>query len=155
MRYLEDFTPGLVLHYQGPTLSEQAIIEFASQYDPQPFHIDKAAAAERIFGGIIASGWHTMSITMRMLCDCYLLDAASMGSPGIDELRWLQPVRPGDTLALRLTVQDTRRSRSKPDRGIVHSFIEVLNQRDEVVMTIKSMGMFKTRSASPNDCPNN
>ncbi len=146
MRYFEDFQEGQVMTYQGPMLSEQEIIEFAVQWDPQSFHTDPGAAAQSIYGGLIASGWHTMAVTMRMMCECYILDAASMGSPGVDEVRWLQPVRPGDTLSLRVTVTHTRRSRSKPDRGVVHSDTEVLNQHGAVVMSFNGMGIFKTRS---------
>lgn len=146
MRYFEDFQAGEVMTYQGPALSEQDIIEFAAQWDPQPFHIDPDAARQSIFGGLIASGWHTMAVTMRMMCECYILDAASLGSPGVDAVRWLQPVRPGDTLSLRMTVRSTRRSRSKPDRGLVFSDTEVLNQNGDVVMSFNGMGMFKTRS---------
>ena len=144
MLYFEDFPVGHIMTHQGPTLTEQAIIEFARQYDPQPFHIDKAAAEQSIYGGIIASGWHTMVTTMRMMCDCYLLDAASLGSPGVDEVRWRLPVRPGDTLSLKIAVVEARRSRSKPDRGVVHYEADILNQNDEVVMTFKGMGMFAT-----------
>jgi len=146
MHYFEDFPAGEVLTYQGPTLTEEDIIEYASRYDPQPFHIDKKAASESIYGGLIASGWHTMSVTMRMLCDCYLLDSVSMGSPGVDAVRWLKPVRPGDTLSMRMTVTSARRSRSKPDRGLVFSDTEVLNQHGEAVMTFNGMGMFKTKT---------
>lgn len=145
MHYFEDFPVGMVMTHQGPTLSEEAIIDFASRYDPQSFHVDKAAAEQSIYGGLIASGWHTMVTTMRMMCDCYLLDSVSLGSPGVDEVRWRQPVRPGDTLKLELEVTDARRSRSKPDRGVVHYGAQVFNQHAQVVMTFKGMGMFKTR----------
>ena len=148
MLYFEDFPVGKVFAHQGPTLTEQDIIEYASQYDPQPFHIDKAAAEKSIYGGLIASGWHTMSVTMRMVCDCYLLNAASMGSPGVDEVRWRHPVRPGDTLSLRVNVTEARVSRSKPDRGVVRYDTEVLNQDDVVVMTFNAMGMFRTRAGA-------
>ena len=149
MRYFEDFPVGTTLHHAGPTLTEQSIVEFAGRYDPQPFHTDPATAERSIFGGLIASGWHTIALTMRMMCDCYLLDAASLGSPGVDEIRWLRPVRPGDTLVLDLTVTDARRSRSKPDRGVVYYDAAVSNQHAETVMTFKGMGMFATRDAAP------
>lgn len=146
MRYFEDFTPGEVITHPGITVNEQEIIEFATQFDPQSFHTDAVAAVESSFGTLVASGWHTCAITMRMLCESYILESASMGSPGVDEIRWHKPVRPGDTLRLRLTVVDSRRSRSKPDRGIVRSNTETLNQHDEVVLTFSGMGMFRCRS---------
>lgn len=142
---------GKVITYQGPTVTEQAILEYARQYDPQAFHIDKTAAEQSIYGGLIASGWHTMSLTMRMLCDAYLLEAASMGSPGVDTIRWLRPVRPGDTLSLRTIVTETRRSRSKPDRGIICYDAEVFNQQGDIVMSFNAMGMFKTRPETTAD----
>ena len=143
MLYLEDFPAGKVITHQGPTVTEAAIIEYASQYDPQYFHTDPEAAKNSIYGGLIASGWHTMSLTMRMLCDSYILHAASMGSPGVDQVRWHKPVRPGDTLSLKVTVTETTRSRSKPDRGIIRSTTETLNQHGEVVMSFNGMGMLK------------
>ncbi len=100
------------------------------------------------FGGVIASGWHTGSLMMRLLVDHFLPRRAGLGSPGIDELRWLAPVRPGDALSLRITITEARRSQSKPDRGLVHTFNEVLNQRDEVVMTLKAMTLMRCRSAA-------
>ncbi|MGR8918192.1 MAG: MaoC family dehydratase [Gammaproteobacteria bacterium] len=129
------------------TLDEAEIVEFAERYDPQPFHIDRAAAAESFFGGIIASGWHTSAVVMRLLVDHFISRVAGMGSPGVDELRWLKPVRPGDTLGVRVTILETRASRSKPDRGIVRSQVEVLNQDRDVVMTLRSMGMVRRKPA--------
>ncbi len=146
MRYFEDFTPGEVITHPGITISEQEIVEFASRFDPQSFHTDPESAADSTFGGLIASGWHTGSITMRMLCDSYILDSASMGSPGIDEVRWRKPVRPGDTLSVRVKVEKTRRSRSKPDRGVVHMKTETLNQHGDVVMSFAGMGMYRCRT---------
>lgn len=147
MRYFEDFTPGEVITHPGITISEQEIIEFARKFDPQLFHTDPTAALDSAFGGLVASGWHTGSITMRMLCESYILDSASMGSPGVDEVRWRKPVRPGDTLSLRVTVRETRRSRSKPDRGVVHMTTETLNQHGDVVMSFAGMGMYRCRSS--------
>ena len=126
-------------------MSRDEIVAFAREFDPQPFHLDEAAAARTIFGGLLASGWHTGSILMRLMWDTFLRDAASLGSPGVDEIRWLQPVRPGDTLRARFTVVEAVPSRSKPDRGVVRSLSEVLNQRGEVVMTVRGMGMFSRR----------
>ncbi|MGI9335205.1 MAG: MaoC family dehydratase [Gammaproteobacteria bacterium] len=145
MRYFEDFPVGTMMTHQGPTLSEEEIIEFASRYDPQHFHVDRAAAERSHYGGLIASGWHTMATTMRMMCDCYLLEAASLGSPGVDEVRWHLPVRPGDTLAVAIEVTEARRSRSKPDRGLIHYHAQVVNQHSQVVMTFNAIGMLKTR----------
>jgi acyl dehydratase len=132
-RYFEDYVPGSTFEYGSVKVTEQEIIEFATKFDPQPFHVDPVAAATGPFGGLIASGWHTASLMMRMLADNYLSKVASLGSPGIDELRWLKPVRPGDVLRLRVSVLDARVSNSKPDRGLVRSLIEVLNADDDVV----------------------
>jgi acyl dehydratase len=143
--YFEDFQPGLVRETAGTTLTEQDIVEFARVYDPQPFHIDAAAAQHSFYGGIIASGWQTGCIAMRMMCDLYLLEAASLGSPGIDELRWTNPVRPGDTLHLKMTVLETKTSRSKPQMGSVRSLWEIFNQHGEQVMHMTGWGLFARR----------
>ena len=133
----------------GPIpIGEADIIEFARKYDPQPIHIDLAAAATGPFGGLIASGWHTVSLVMRVLVENYLAREASLASPGIDELRWLKPVRPGDVLSVRVTVLDARRSRSKPDRGLVRTSIEALNQDGEIVMTLIAMNLFRCRDVA-------
>ena len=121
-------------------------ISFARRFDPQPFHTDPAAAKGSIYGGLIASGWHTASLMMRLFADHYLTSSSSLGSPGVDELRWLKPVRPGDTLSLRATVLEATRSRSKPDRGLVRTLVEVLNQNREVVMSLKAMNLMRCRS---------
>jgi acyl dehydratase len=138
-RYFEDYTPGLVLEFGAVRVDEDEVVAFARRYDPQPFHIDAEAAAAGPFGGLIASGWHTGSLMMRLLVEHYLSPVASLGSPGIDELRWLAPVRPGDTLSARVTILEARRSQSKPDRGLVRAQMEVLNQRREVVMSMKAL----------------
>jgi acyl dehydratase len=145
-RYFEDYIPGAV-HEFGETISvnEEEIIDFARRYDPQPFHVDRERAQQTEFGGLIASGWHTAGIMMRLYADQYLSKVASLASPGVDEMRWLEPVRPGDALSLRVTVLQTNRSRSKPDRGIVRSFAEVLNQRREVVMSLKAVNFLRCR----------
>ncbi len=144
-RYFEDYVAGAV-HECGSIAVEQAeMVAFAKRYDPQDFHTDPEAAKQTIYGGLIASGWLTGSLMMRLYTDHYLSHVASLGSPGVDELHWLKPVRPGDTLSLRVTVVETNRSHSKPDRGIVHSFIEVLNQRAEVVMSMKAVNFFLCR----------
>ena len=146
-RYFEDYVPGAVHECGSISIDEAEIIAFARKFDPQPLHVDPDSAAESVFGGLIASGWHTAGLMMRLFVDHYLSHKASLSSPGVDELRWLKPVRPHDTLFLRVTVKDTVRSRSKPDRGIVHSFIEVRNQKEEVVMTMKAMNLLGCRSA--------
>ena len=143
--YLEDFAPGQVLESPPRTLDRDEIVAFARQYDPQPFHIDEEAAKRSVFGGLIASGWQTTGIMMRLMWDTFLKDTASLGSPGSDEIRWLRPVRPGDTLRARFTIVDVVPSRSKPDRGIVRTYTEVLNQQGEIVMTHRGLGMFGRR----------
>jgi acyl dehydratase len=144
-RYFEDYVPGSV-HAFGPVVvAQKDIIAFAERFDPQVFHVDPDAAENTVYGGLIASGWHTASLMMRLLVDHYLSHVASLGSPGIDELRWLEPVRPGDALSVRVTVVEARRSNSKPDRGIVRSFIEVLNQKGEMVMSMKAVNFVLCR----------
>jgi acyl dehydratase len=143
--YFEDFEPGRTISVGSRTLDQDEIIAFARQFDPQPFHVDPKAAARSMFGGIIASGWHTCSMMMRMMVDGFLSEAASLGSPGVDEIRWLKPVRAGDTLAVTTTVLDARPSSSRPDRGVVHTMWEAKNQHGETVATVKGMGMFLRR----------
>ena len=133
-RWFEDVTTGDIAEFGEHLMTEADVIAFATAYDPQPFHIDAEAAQDSIFGGLIASGWHTGSVVMRMMVDHYLTPESSLGSPGVDEIRWIVPVRPGDHLRVRITVLSTVPSRSKPDRGIVHSLTEVLNQKDQVGM---------------------
>ena len=145
MRYWEDIKEGEVVELGSRTLDKERMVAFAREFDPQPFHTDEKAAEASIWGGLIASGWLTGSVLMRIFYDGFLKDTASMGSPGIDELRWLKPVRPGDTLTVRLTVLETAASRSKPDRGIVRSLMEVLNQHGEIVMTTKGVNFFRRR----------
>lgn len=143
--YWEDLPAGTVLDLGSYEVTKEEILDFARKYDPQPFHTDEEAAKDSIFGGLIASGWHTCAMMMRLLCDSLLLRAASLGSPGMDEVRWLRPVRPGDTLTATMEVADARASRSKPDRGIIHSSWVVKNQDGEVVMTMKGTGMYRRR----------
>jgi acyl dehydratase len=144
-RYFEDYVAGSVHEFGSIAVEEAEMIAFAKRYDPQIFHIDPEAAKQTIFGGLIASGWLTSGLIMRLYSDHYLSHVASLGSPGVDELRWLKPARPGDVLSLRVTVLETNRSRSKPERGIVRSFIEVLNQNAEVVMSMKAVNFFLCR----------
>ena len=144
-RYFEDYVAGAVHEFGSIAVEEAEVIAFAERFDPQPFHTDPEAAKQSIFGGLIASGWHTAGLMMRLLVEHYLSQVASLGSPGIDELRWLKPVRPGDVLSVRVTVLETNRSRSKPDRGLVRSYVEVLNQHREVVMSVKARNLFRCR----------
>lgn len=135
--YFEDFTVGDRAEFGGVTVDAEELHAFAERYDPQPIHLDARAAAASPFGGIIASGWQTGSLTMRMVID-HLIDATqSLGSPGIGRISWLLPVRPGDGLHVRASVRAARRSRSKPDRGLVTLEVETLNERDEVVMRVE------------------
>ncbi|HET7339824.1 MAG TPA: MaoC family dehydratase [Methylomirabilota bacterium] len=145
--YFEDMPAGSVRESAPYTLTREEMVAFARQYDPQPFHVDEAAAKTTIYGGLIGSGWLTVAVMMRLLWDTLLKDAASLGSPGSDEVRWLKPVRPGDTLRARFTVVEAIPSRSKPDRGVLRMLTEMLNQHDEVVMTQRGLGMFARRPA--------
>ena len=145
--YLEDATAGDVLDLGSRTVTEAEILAFARDFDPQPFHIDPEAAAQSIFGGIIASGWHTCALTMRLMVDSFLSRAASLGSPGVEQIRWLRPVRPDDTLSARIVVLDVRASQSKPDRGSVRMRTEVTNQAGELVMTMENTGLIGRRPA--------
>ena len=147
MRHFEDFTPGDVIDLGSRTISKESIIAFAKEFDPQVFHLDEEAARHTIYGGLLASGWHTGSLMMRLLYDGLLSDTASLGSPGIDEMRWLQPVRPGDTLTAQMMVLECIASRSKRDRGIVRSLLEMRNQRGEIVVTIKGLSLLGRRPA--------
>ncbi|TMJ60591.1 MAG: MaoC family dehydratase [Alphaproteobacteria bacterium] len=144
-RYFEDYPPGAVFEGGTVEVSEAEILEFARRYDPQTMHTDPAAAAHGFFGGLIASGWHTAALMMRLFATHFLSPASSLASPGIDELRWLKPVRPGDVLSLRVTVTEARRSRSKPDQGVVRSLVEVLNQEGEVVMSLRPISLIRCR----------
>jgi acyl dehydratase len=147
-RHFENYVPGSVFEYGEVTVSEAEIIEFARRFDPQAMHVDPSAAARGRFDGLIASGWHTAAMVMRLLVDNFLPGRASLASPGIDELRWLRPVRPGDVLHIRVSVLEATRSRSKPDRGIVRTLVEVLNQDAVVVMSMKPMNIIACRSGS-------
>ena len=143
--YWEDFPAGSSRDFGGITLSQEDIVRFAREFDPQPFHVDTEAAEKSVYGGLIASGWHTCALAMRMMCDTYLLDAASHGSPGVDHVKWLKPVRPGDTLRVNLTVLEARPLESKPNIGLVRSQWKVFNQNDECVMEMAGLGMFGRR----------
>ena len=144
--YWEDFVAGSAREFGAMPVTREAILAFAAQFDPQPFHLDDAAAANSLFGRLSASGWHTCAMSMRMMCDDYLLESSSLGSPGIDNLRWLKPVHAGDTLSVRLTPLQTRPMASRPAVGLVQSRWEVLNQDREVVMAMEGWGMFGRRT---------
>jgi len=146
-RYFEDYRPGAVFAAGSIAVTESEIVEFARRYDPQSMHTDAEAAARGRFGGLIASGWHTGAMMMRLYADNFLSPASSIASPGLDELRWLQPVRPGDVLSLRVTIIEARRSRKTPGQGVVRSLVEVLNQRGEVVMSLKPISLVRCRPA--------
>jgi len=147
MRYWEDFSAGDVTELGPITVTADEIVEFASRYDPQPFHLDEAAGKATPFGGLIASGWHTMALFMSMFVPAVLNESASLGSPGVDELRWRAPVRPGDTLRGRSTVTGVKPSSTNPSRGTVFTANELVNQDDVVVLTFTARGLFARRPA--------
>lgn len=143
--YFEDLKVGVVGEFGPRAITREEIIAFAREYDPQLFHMDDEAAKHSIYGGLIASGWHTMGITMRLVVDGFLGRAASLGSPGVEQLRWLKPVRPGDQLSVRVEILEVAPSRSKPDRGSIRQKWETLNQHGEVVMMLTCVTMFRRR----------
>jgi acyl dehydratase len=147
--YFEDFVPGQVIALGSRTVSEDEIIAFATDFDPQPFHIDHEAAEASMYGSVIASGWHTCSMMMRMVVDGLMAASSSMGSPGVDKVRWLLPVRAGDTLSVSYETTAVKASASKPDRGVVWSRWSATNQHGAVVCTIEGMGMFGRRPPEP------
>jgi len=139
--YFEDVQIGTVREFGSKLVSKDEIIKFATKFDPQPFHIDEVAAADSIYEGIIASGWHTASMTMRMMVDHMVSSRAGLGSPGWNNLRWCKPVRPGDILSVRSEVIDKKRSVSRPTMGTIFGTIQVFNQNSEMVMSFESLGM--------------
>lgn len=146
--FLEDFHPGDVAETASRVVTREEIVAFARQFDPQPFHLDEEAARRTPYGGLIASGWHTTALCMRLVVDRALGGGAgggSLGSPGVDELRWLHPVRPGDSLAVRIEVLEVRPSRSKPDRGLVKLRYTMRNQDGQEVMTMIALGIMRRR----------
>jgi acyl dehydratase len=145
VRWWEDIRPGDVLELGSVEVREDEVVAFATAYDPQPFHVDPEAARESMYGGLIASGWHTTALFMGMFVRAVLADSASLGSPGVEEIRWLAPVRPGDRLRGRSTILDVRESSKDARRGTVHTLNEVLNQDGVVVMTLKARGFFARR----------
>lgn len=145
LRYWEDVEVGEVMEYGAVTVTREAIMDFARRFDPQPFHVDEAAALAHPFGGLVASGLHTVAMCMRLLVDNVLNEAASLGSPGVSKIRWPRPVRPGDVLRVRQHTLGKRRSRSRPDVGLLENRFELLNQRDEVVMEMESTALYRIR----------
>jgi acyl dehydratase len=146
--WFEDFAPGWTFENGPRTLSAAEIVAFAREWDPQRFHTDEALARETPFGGLIASGWHTAGVAMRLMCDGYLLESSCIGSPGIDELRFLKPVRPGDALRFRSTVLEAAPSKIKPNRGTVTFRWEILNQHGEVALSMLGKQLFLKRPAA-------
>lgn len=143
--YFEDFVAGSTVDLGTFSLTADEIVEFATKYDPQPMHVDPEAARQSIYGGLIASGWHTVASYMRLVVDNVIAGTVSLGSPGVDQLRWLKPVRPGDTLQATFHILETRESNSRPDRGIVRSRGELTNQAGEIVMTCEAVNFFGRR----------
>ena len=144
----EDFEVGQELKLGSKTVTAEEIIEFASEFDAQPMHLDEEAGKASILGGLSASGWHTCCIFMRMMCDAFLLDSTSQGAPGVDYARWKKPVLAGDTLTGKTVVEDLRVSASRPGLGFVTCRHELVNQRGEIVLELKNTGMFLTREAA-------
>jgi len=142
----EDFVAGQTKEFGNRIVSEDDILSFAKEYDPQPFHVNREAAEQTIFKGLIASGWQTCSFMMRMICDEYLLDSSCQGSPGLDFVKWLKPVRPGDCIRVRSTVLETRSMNSKPHLGLVSSRWECLNQNNDVVTSMQGSLIFIKRT---------
>jgi acyl dehydratase len=149
--YWEDLQTGSVRELGSYTVSADEIKEFAEQFDPQPFHIDEAAGKRSIFGNLCASGWHTCALAMKLTVENFLNESASMGSPGLESLRWLKPVYPGDTLSLKHRITESRPLRKRREIGLVRSVWEMSNQNGEVVMLMEGYGMFRRRSPATDD----
>jgi acyl dehydratase len=145
----EDFEPGAVAIYGPRLVTREEIVAFAAEFDPQPMHLDEAAASTTILGGLGASGWQSCCLLMRMICDGFILDSTSMGSPGVDEVRWLKPLRPGTTIRLRSTVTDKRESKSKPDMGLVKFIFEIIDESDVPLTSLTTTLMFGRREPRP------
>ncbi|MFZ1680680.1 MAG: MaoC family dehydratase [Rhizobiaceae bacterium] len=150
-RAWEDMAPGAVIHLGPRTVPADEIVEFAAEFDPQPFHLDEEAGRRSILGGLSASGWHTCAMMMRMMCDAFLLESTSQGAPGVDYVNWRKPVLAGDTLSGTVTVIDRRRSKSRRDLGFVTSVVDLRNQRGETVLELRNTGMFLLRAPEAGD----
>jgi acyl dehydratase len=149
--YWEDLKPGSVRELGSVTVSSEEIKDFAEQFDPQPFHIDEAAGKRSIFGNLCASGWHTCALAMKLTVENFLNESSSMGSPGLESLRWLKPVYPGDTLSLKHRITESRPLRKRREIGLVRSVWEMSNQNGETVMQMEGYGMFRRRSPATDD----
>lgn len=144
--YFEDFQPGILGTYGPRLVTREEILAFATEYDPQPMHLDEVAARATLLGGLSASGWHSCALAMRIIADGFILNTASMGSPGIEELRWLKPLRPDTQVRVRTTVVDRRESKSRPEMGLVKFFFEMLDERDSVLTTFDILVMVLRRT---------
>ena len=144
-RYFEDYVAGSVYEFGDFTVTEADVVDFAKRFDPQYIHTDPDRAKNGPFKGLIASGWHSGAILCRLMVDHYISHVASLGSPGVDEMRWLHPVRPGDKLRIRTKITETRLSKSKPDRGLVSCEVEMINQDDQPVMSLKITNLLSKR----------
>ena len=144
--FWEDFTQGRIFEYGPRRITREEILDFAAEFDPQPFHLDDAVARSTMLGGLCASGWHSCCILMRMSADSFVLNSSSMGAPGVDEVRWLAPIRPGDDLTLRATVLSTRASNSRPDMGFVNVLLELLSATGKPMMSLTAPLMFGRRA---------
>jgi acyl dehydratase len=147
--HFEDFKPGTVTNYGPRLVTREEIIAFAAEYDPQPMHLDEEAGRDSLLGGLAASGWHTCCLMMRMIGDGFLLNSNSMGAPGIEEVRWLNPLRPDTNITLRTTVIETRVSRSRPEMGFVHLMCEILDDAGTQIMTLKAPLILAVRETKP------
>lgn len=145
--YWEDFQPGAVAVYGPRLVTREEIVAFAAEFDPQPMHLDEVAASGTLLGGLGASGWHTCCLMMRIIADGFLLDSSSMGAPGIEEVRWLRPLRPGTRIRVRATVLDTRASKSRPEMGLAKMNFEVIDDAEVLVMTLVTTFMLGRRGA--------
>ena len=141
----EDFQPGAVAVYGPRLVTREEIVAFAAEFDPQPMHLYEAAASATMLGGLSASGWHSCCLLMRMIADGFILDSSSMGGPGVDEVRWLKPLRPGTHVRIRSTVLDTRTSSSRPEMGLVKFQFEMLDAADTILTTLTTTLMFGRR----------
>jgi len=148
-RYLEDYHPGSVYEYGHVTVAREEMLAFASRFDPQPIHVDAGFAEAGPFGGLIASGWYTTAVFMRLFADHYLSRVASLASPGVDELRWPAPLRPGDQVRLRTEILVARPSQSKPDRGVVQTRGELINQDERIVLSLVATNLLRRRATDP------
>jgi acyl dehydratase len=147
-RYFEDFTPGMVIEHGPRPVTREEIVAFAAEFDPQPMHLDEDAARHSILGGLAASGWHTCCLMMRMACDSFVLNSSSMGAPGVDEVKWLKPLRPGTNITLRTTVLEIRTSKSRPEMGFVKALMEVLDDEHRQIMTLTTSMIMERRATA-------